>query len=199
MSETVIKKVLNVGGNTKAAPLPHQYAGYENILLDIDPSCSPDILCDARELQSLEAKQFDSVFCSHNLEHYFHHDVPKVLAGFLHILKDDGFALIIVPDIWGAMRVAIEKDMDFEDDMLYMSPAGPVTVRDMLYSKAELVESSGQHYWCHKTGFTAKTLVRHLQKAGFARIFGGARNFHVNALAFKNEPGQELKTLWGLT
>jgi hypothetical protein len=36
---------LNVGGNSEAIPLPARYAGFEHLLLDIDPKGSPDILC----------------------------------------------------------------------------------------------------------------------------------------------------------
>jgi len=91
-----LKKVLNVGGNSKAIKLLSQYAKFEHFLLDIDPKGSPDILCDARELTSLEAIHFDAVYCSHNLEHYYRHDIPRVLSGFLHVLKDGGFAHIRV-------------------------------------------------------------------------------------------------------
>jgi hypothetical protein len=42
------KRVLNVGGNSRQIPLPPQYAGFEHVLLDIDPTVSPDIPCDAR-------------------------------------------------------------------------------------------------------------------------------------------------------
>ncbi len=75
-----MKTVLNVGGNSKAIALPPQYAGFEHLLLDIDPSGSPDIVCDARELATLDAGQSDAVYCSHNLEHYYRHDVHLALA-----------------------------------------------------------------------------------------------------------------------
>ena len=64
-----MKKVLNVGGNNKAIALPPQYADFDHLLLDIDPKGAPDIVCDARQLTTLAASQFDAVYCSHNLEH----------------------------------------------------------------------------------------------------------------------------------
>lgn len=64
-----MKKVLNVGGNSKTIPLALQYAEFEHLLLDIDPKGAPDIVCDARQLTTLDASQFDAVYCSHNLEH----------------------------------------------------------------------------------------------------------------------------------
>jgi predicted SAM-dependent methyltransferase len=65
------------------------------------------------------------VYCSHNLEHYYRHEVPWVLEGFLHLLRDGGFAHIRVPDIGELMRVTVERKLDI-DDVLYHSPAGPI-------------------------------------------------------------------------
>ena len=120
-----MKRLLNVGGNSKAIPLPAQYAGFEHLLLDIDPKRSPDVLCDARELAALSAGQFDAIYCSHNLEHYYRHEVPRVLAGFLHVLKDGGIAHIRVPDIGAVMRASTERGLE-PGDVLYESDAGPI-------------------------------------------------------------------------
>jgi SAM-dependent methyltransferase len=106
------KKVLNVGGNSKAISIPKHFEGWTHDLLDIDPRGKPDIVCDARKLTTLAPDLYDAVYCSHNLEHYFAHDVPKVLRGFHHVLKPDGFAEIRVPDIALLMRTVVEKDLD---------------------------------------------------------------------------------------
>ncbi|MDD1610281.1 MAG: methyltransferase domain-containing protein [Methylococcaceae bacterium] len=127
-----MKKVLNVGGNSKLIPLPPEYEGWDHVLLDIDPKVYPDVLCDARELMGLAGAQYDSVYCSHNLEHYYHHDVKKVLAGFSHVLKADGFVFIRVPDMNLVMRTVVEKNLDIEDT-LYQCPSGPIIVRDVIY------------------------------------------------------------------
>jgi predicted SAM-dependent methyltransferase len=94
-----VKRVLNVGGNCKAIPLPEHFSGWEHILLDIDRKDDVDIVCDARRLVDLEGNKFDAVYCSHNLEHYYLYDAHKVLAGFHHVLKPNGFAHIRVPDV----------------------------------------------------------------------------------------------------
>jgi hypothetical protein len=52
-----MRRVLNVGGNTKDIPLPENYRGWENVLLDIDPRGKPDVLCDARSLFGLPAPE----------------------------------------------------------------------------------------------------------------------------------------------
>jgi ubiquinone/menaquinone biosynthesis C-methylase UbiE len=184
-----MKKVLNVGGNSKKIKLPPQYDGFEHLLLDIDPRGAPDIVCDARELGSLDAAQFDAVYCSHNLEHYFQHDVQKVLSGFLHVLKADGFVQIRVPDIQAVMRTAVEKDLDI-DDVLYVSSAGPIRVVDVLYGYAVEIQRSGQDFFAHKTGFSQKSLIAALQRAGFAKIYSGTGGLEVVAWAFKRAPDE---------
>lgn len=193
----MLKKVLNVGGNSKAIKLPPAYADYEHVLLDIDPKGSPDILCDARQLTTLEPGQFDAIYCSHNLEHYYRHDVPKVLSGFLHVLREGGFAHLRVPDLQAVMRVATEKNMDLED-ILYVSPAGPIMVLDVLYGYSVEIERSGEDFFAHKTGFTQKSLVRVLDAAGFAKIYCSLGPLEIRAIAFKGTPDPAALALFAL-
>ncbi|MFN0163851.1 MAG: class I SAM-dependent methyltransferase [Burkholderiales bacterium] len=192
-----MKKVLNVGGNSKAIALPPEYSGFEHLLLDIDPRGSPDIVCDARQLTTLGIGQFDAVYCSHNLEHYYRHDVRKVLGGFLHVLKDGGFADIRVPDIHAVMQATIEQGLDI-DDVLYQSPAGPILVLDVLYGYSVEIERSGQEFFAHKTGFTQKSLTNALQGAGFSKIFSLAGNLEIRAIAFKGEVDPATRMLFNL-
>lgn len=192
-----MKKVLNVGGNSKEISLPPQYEKFEHLLLDIDPKGSPDIVCDARKLTTLDAGQFDAVYCSHNLEHYYRHDVPAVLAGFRHVLKDGGFAHIRVPDIHEVMRIAIDRGLDIED-VLYQSPAGPIMVLDVLYGYSVELERSGKDFFAHKTGFTQKSLLKALHTAGFSRVYSGLGNLEVTAIAFKGEPQPGARELFNL-
>jgi hypothetical protein len=192
-----MKTVLNVGGNNKAIPLPRQYVDYRQLLLDIDPKGSPDFLCDARKLTTLDGGQFDAVYCSHNLEHYYQHEVTGVLAGFLHVLKDEGFAHIRVPDIHELMRITIEKGLDI-DGILYQSPEGPTRVLDVLYGYQIEIERSGNDFYAHKTGFTRQSLLKALKRAGFSKIFSAAQNLEVTALAFKTVPDEVTRTLFNL-
>lgn len=192
-----MKKVLNVGGNNKQIPLPTQYLGWQHLLLDIDPNGQPDVVCDARNLADLPGSTFDSVYCSHNLEHYYRHDVAKVLAGFVHIVKDDGFVCIRVPDLAAVMRAVVEKNLDI-DDALYESDAGSIKVSDVIYGYGVEIERSGNDYYAHKTGFTQKSLTAVLFAAGFRFVFSGVDNFEIVALAFLNEPTIEAKQLLNL-
>ena len=193
-----MRKVLNVGGNNKDIALPPQYQGWQQVLLDIDPRGKPDIACDARELSTLPAAEYDAVYCSHNLEHYYRHDAIEVLAGFLHVLKPEGFAHVRVPDIGELMRIVVQESLDI-DDFLYDSPAGPITVRDVIYGYGVEIEQSGNDFYAHKTGFTQKSLSQLLAQSGFAQVFIGCGNLEVVAFAFKNRPGEALLQLLQLS
>jgi hypothetical protein len=191
--------VLNVGGGSKQIPIPEHYAGWNHLLLDVDPAGGPDIVCDARKLTSLSASEFNAIYCSHNLEHYYQHDVHKVLRGFLHLLLPDGFAEIRVPDMRIVMERFVNGNMDIED-VLYNSAAGPITIRDVIYGWAEQIEKSGVDFYAHKTGFTSTSLKAVLRKAGFATVLVAERNeaFELCALAFKGTPTVAQRTLLGL-
>jgi SAM-dependent methyltransferase len=196
-TENGTKKVLNVGGNNKKIPLPHQYSDFEHVLLDIDPRGSPDIQCDARELHTIEANQFDAIYCSHNLEHYYRHDVPKVLSGFLHVLKEGGVAHIRVPDMQQLMRQSLERGLDI-DDVIYNSSSGPIMVLDVIYGYSVEIEKSGKDFYAHKTGFTQKSLLAALTRTGFSKIASTLKNLEIAALAFKGEPDRELYQLFNI-
>jgi len=189
-----MKRVLNVGGGNKSIPLPPAYRGWQHILLDIDPRGEPDLVCDARELTTLPAAQYDALYCSHNLEHYYRHDVPRVLAGFRHVLNEHGFAEIHVPDLADLMQTVVRRGLDI-DDFLYQSPAGPITVRDVLYGYGVEIERSGNDFFAHKTGFTQKSLTAMLLRSGFGIVYSGTGNLDIAAFAFKSPPIEEIRLL----
>ena len=191
------QKVLNVGGNSKTTRMPAHFDGWQQLYLDIDPRWKPDVLCDARLLSSQPAQQFDAIFCSHNLEHYYAHDGLKVLDGFLHVLIDTGFAEVVVPDIRATMTAMLENSLDIEDP-LYQSPAGPISAHDVIYGYGPEIEKSGQDFMAHKTGFTQKSLLATLTRAGFPFVFSQLRTFEVRALAFKVAPTPAQQAMFGL-
>lgn len=148
-------------------------------------------------MTSLGAASFDAVYCSHNLEHYFGHEVASVLAGFLHVLKDGGFAHIRVPDMQEVMRQAHERGLDIED-VLYQSGIGPIRVLDVIYGYGPQIEASGQDFFAHKTGFSRKSLHAALLRAGFSVVYSGNANLEVGAVAFKGTPSEGDLALFGL-
>ncbi len=124
-------RVLNVGGGSKSIPIPAHYAGWNHLLLDIDPRGNPDVVCDARELDLLEPNQFDAIYCSHNLEHYYKHDGADSSEGYSCMsLKPDGFRRIACAGHEGrdagVRRNGIMTVIDGHG--LSVSPAGPIAV-----------------------------------------------------------------------
>lgn len=192
-----MKRVLNVGGGSKAIPLPLIYDGWEQLLLDIDPAGLPDIVCDARELSRLPGGEYDAVYCCHNLEHYYRHEVPRVLAGFQHVLRDNGLVHIIVPDILEVIHQTLERKLDLED-VLYTAPVGPIKVLDVLYGYSVEIEGSGQDYYAHKTGFSEKSLLRVVHAAGFKCVYSATQNLNILVVGFKMEPDDEQKAIFAL-
>lgn len=192
-------RVLNVGGGSKQIAIPPHYQGWRHLLLDIAPGPDVDVVQDARDLTRLSAAQFDAVYCSHNLEHYFRHDALKVLQGFLHVLKPAGFAEIRVPDMHAVIHHMARTGMDL-DDVLYQSSAGPITAHDVWYGYGRQIETSGVDFYAHKCGFTTRSLTQVLERAGFAHTFlaESPEQFEIRALAFKQAPDASQKALLGL-
>jgi len=189
------RRVLNVGGGSKGVELPPHFARWAQLLLDIDPRVGADLVCDARALRdSAEAQAFDAVYCSHNLEHYYRHDVDKVLQGFLHVLKADGFAEIRVPDIGELIKLLAKNGLDIEQD-IYSSNVGAITAHDMIYGYAPEIEASGQDFYAHKTGFSRDSLLRALHTNGFGEIYFAPplALLELHAFAFKTGAGAALR------
>lgn len=160
--------VLNVGGGGRH--LPEYLAQYEQKLLDIDSSCSPDYCCDTMEVKRLYPGlngEFDYVYCSHNLEHYYWHDVPKVLDIFKWFLKDNGTVEIRVPNIKNLMQSM--NSLDIQDVWYRLGDGTPVTFHDVIYGWNKAM-SSGNLFYAHKCGFTPISLFSALEGAGFTNI-----------------------------
>lgn len=188
--------VLNVGGGSKGIRIPAHYNGWRHLLLDIDPGGGVDLVCDARELLSQPSSLFDAVYCSHNLEHYYRHDAVRVLRGFLHVLKPNGFAEIRVPDIRLVMQAMLEQALDI-DDVLYQSGVGPILVRDVIYGWHVEIERTGRDFFAHKTGFTARSLTAILEHAGFVQVVSvpAIGVYEARAFAFKQAPTETQRAL----
>jgi SAM-dependent methyltransferase len=143
--------VLHAGCGT--APLPEWLPGQET-RLDIDPAVSPDIVAPLTDMG--DAGPFDIAYCSHALEHLAPHEIDRALREFHRVLVQDGFLIAVVPDLEGIAPT---------DEVVYESPAGPITGLDMYYGKASMV--AGNPFMAHKYGFVRATLEQSLQRAGF--------------------------------
>ncbi|MBW4495247.1 MAG: tetratricopeptide repeat protein [Oscillatoria princeps RMCB-10] len=178
------KTVLHVGCGPYRRDSLHKTFRTEEWLevrLDIDPSVKPDIIGTITDMSGVASEFADALYSSHNIEHVFNHEVPVALAEFYRVLKPGGFALITLPDIQKVAEYVAEGNLE---DTLYVSPAGPIAAIDILYGLGEAI-ARGNHYMAHRTGFTAQSLAKKMQEAGFRDIEVRRENLDLWATGYK--------------
>lgn len=160
---------------------------WQEVRLDIDPRVKPDIVGSMTDMRMVPSNSVDAVWSSHNIEHLLPHHVPVALREFFRVLKPAGFALILVPDLQQAAEMVAEGKLD---EIAYQSPGGPIAPHDMIFGwRNETV--TGNEFYCHRTGYTAKTLYWHLVRAGFAEVLVQRDGrFGLWATAYKQRPEQ---------
>ena len=186
-----IKRLLNAGsgpGPARRIARLVSEQGWEEVRFDIDPEVKPDVEGSILDLgASFEPQTFDAVWSSHVLEHLYAHQVFPTLRQLHRVLKADGFALIMTPDLESVAHFIVEHGIAA---IAYNSPAGPIRPLDMLYGHSRAIED-GHHYMAHRTGFTAERLGNLLLMAGFATVSVRTEDFEVCALALMPEANSE--------
>jgi predicted SAM-dependent methyltransferase len=153
---------------------------WDEVRLDIDPEVKPDIVGSITELDlSFGPQSFDAVWSSHVLEHLYAHEVYPALRQFFRVLKPDGLALVMSPDLEAVARYIVNHGIA---SVAYDSPAGPIRPLDMLYGHTRAIEE-GHFHMAHRTGFTAERLGNLLLSAGFSTVSTRTENFEICALA----------------
>lgn len=164
------KRLLHVGcGRKRLADLPAFFAaGWRETRLDVDPGAKPDILASITRLDGVADGAVDAIWSSHNLEHVFAHEARLAAREMRRVLAPGGFAIVTCPDLTLALRIGAERGLDAR---IYDSPAGPITVRDMLFGHQASI-AAGAGFMAHRNGFDLVSLNALLSGAGFARVFG---------------------------
>jgi predicted SAM-dependent methyltransferase len=182
-----IKRLLNAGsgpGSARRIARMVDQQGWEEVRFDIDPDVSPDVVGSILDLgSSFEPQSIDVVWSSHVLEHLYAHEVFPTLCQFHRVLKLDGFALIMSPDLEAVAHFIVEHGIAA---IAYNSPSGPIRPLDMLYGHSRAIEE-GHVHMAHRTGFTAERLGNLLLMAGFPTVSAMTENFEVCALALMPE------------
>jgi SAM-dependent methyltransferase len=179
----------NLGCGPKGqARLPAYFDEWRELRIDIDPGVAPDILADITDLSAIETGSVDAVYSAHCLEHLYLHQVGGAIAEVHRILAEDGFLCLVVPDL---QAVAEYIATDRLHEVVYESPAGPVTAHDMIYGFGPYL-ARGADGMAHRCGFTPTLLLRHLQVAPFAEIVLKRRaNQELAAVACKRAPAND--------
>ncbi|MCP3476606.1 class I SAM-dependent methyltransferase [Bradyrhizobium sp. CCGUVB1N3] len=186
-----MKRLLNAGSGSgtaqRIAPMMLEH-GWEETRFDIDPNVEPDVIGSILELSgAFKPQSFNAVWTSHVLEHLYAHEVYPALRQFHQVLKLDGFALIMSPDLQSVAQFIVDHGIDA---IAYHSPAGPISPLDMLYGHSRAIEK-GRVHMAHRTGFTAERLGNLLLMAGFPTVSIISRNFEICALALMPETDGE--------
>src|SRR4051794_10632630 len=113
--ELATKRILNVGaGSTSAKRIQPLLTsqGWEEVRLDVDENVNPDIIGSVTELDQLfPPASFDAIWSSHVMEHLYAHEVHPTFLQFRRVLKPDGFALIMCPDLEAVAELLLEKGL----------------------------------------------------------------------------------------
>jgi hypothetical protein len=163
------KRVLHVGcGSNRPGKLHPSFNadGWQEIRLDIDAEVQPDIVACITDMRQVAEASVEAIWSSHNLEHLYAHEVPLALKEFWRVLKPDGFVLITLPDLQAAAEYVARGQLE---EVIYVSPAGPVSALDMCYGFRPAL-ATGNRFMAHKTGFTAATLRQKLVDRGFVDV-----------------------------
>lgn len=163
-------RVLHVGCGSNSATRLHGVfdpAHWDEIRLDIDDSTKPDIAGSIVDMRSFaEDESCDAIYASHVVEHLLQHEIDAGLGEFRRVLTSTGFALIRTPDIEAVAQFIVDGRID---EVIYTSPAGPITPLDMLYGHGGSI-ARGSTAMRHGTAFTQDLMARRLLKAGFAEL-----------------------------
>ena len=161
------KTVLHVGCGRQSKPT--WLDGFDEVRLDIDLGVQPHIVASITDLGDIGP--FDAVYASHCLEHVSPHEVPLALEGFCRVLRKSGLAIVIVPDL---------TDIRPTEDVVYVSPAGPICGLDMFYGKSSLIPDAP--HMAHRCGFVTETLEGAMRAAGFSDVTVTRADFNLIAM-----------------
>jgi SAM-dependent methyltransferase len=159
------KLLINVGcGPVRLVTRTTLFQNWRQLRVDIEKSVQPDIVADLTDLSPIDDGTADALWSSHCLEHLYQNQVSGALDEFYRVLDDDGFAVILVPDL---QSVADRIVSDRFHETIYTSSMGPVNAHDMFYGFGPAI-AEGQFSMAHRCGFTPSILVNVLKSTRFA-------------------------------
>lgn len=186
-------KFLHVGcGSKRKDKTTPVFSGneWEEVTLDIDPKCTPDIIGSMTDLSMIEDNSYDAVYSSHNIEHLYIHETMIAVKEFKRILKDDGYVMLVCPDLISTCKALI-KDGPYKP-LYYLDKDSWVSPIDILYGWRSALARE-QFYMAHNSGFTEGSLRQLFFEAGFKKVISTTRErfFDINLMAFKDDINSE--------
>lgn len=163
------RTVLHVGCGSYAPEKLHpifRAQHWKEVRVDVDARVAPDIVASVTDLSCVASGSVHAVWSSHNIEHLHGFEVPVAFGELRRVLREDGFLVLTTPDL---EQVAAEVARGRLEEVLYTSPAGPITALDVLFGHQVSI-AAGNGFMAHKTGFSSARLARMLSEAGFQQV-----------------------------
>lgn len=179
-----MKTLLNLGaGEVSLEAQTNFFRGWKEIRVDI-AELNPDVVDDIRELNHIPSNFADAVWACHVVEHIHWHDQKRMFKNIMRVLKDDGIAVIRVPDI-ASIADKIKDGFDVE---LYRIGERVFTPMDIVYGHRDYFgDNETLNYAnCHKIGFTEKSLLAMLGEFEI-KGFTQCRNYEIMAVLYKDK------------
>lgn len=179
-----MKIVLNLGaGKTALEAQTLFFQGWREIRVDIK-ELNPEVVDDIRELRNIPSNFADAIWACHVVEHVHWHDQKKMFTNMIRVLKDDGIAVIRVPDI-GSIADRIKNGFNSE---LYRIGERVFTPMDIVYGHRDYFDGSDavNYASCHKVGFTEQSLTEMLKEFGI-KGFTACKNYEIMAVLYKDK------------
>ena len=181
-----MKTLLNVGAGQRESSATILSAfrtqDWKEVRLDIDSSIEPDILASMLDMSVVADESVDAIYVSHSIECLYPNELAVAFKEFLRILKPQGFAVFVCPDLQAAAQMISEDKIL---DAAYSAPIGAVTPFDMIYSH-RLLTDRNKPYMARHCGFTLNMLLATLKENGFPSFAGIRSNFNLWVIAMKN-------------
>jgi SAM-dependent methyltransferase len=179
------KLLVNLGSGPRGnSSLPPRLAGWQELRVDADSRVEPDLVADITDLSSIADGSVDAAWASHCLEHLYLHQTAQAVREIHRILREDGVFCLVVPDLQAIAHFIAEDRLH---EVIYQSPAGPVTAHDMLFGFGAHL-AAGRPMMGHRCGFTPTLL----HQAPFAEVVLRRRSNHELAgIACKQPTGGE--------
>jgi len=164
--------VINLGsGPLETSRLPGMFKDWRQIRVDADIAAHPDIVSDIVDLSKIESGTVSAVWSAHCFEHLYSHQITPTLVEIYRVLNDDGFLCIIVPDLQAIAQFLVSDRLH---EVIYQSPAGPVTAHDVLFGFGPAI-ALGHTMMAHRCGFAPTLLLNRIREVPFAEIVARRR------------------------
>jgi hypothetical protein len=138
-------------------------------------------ICSESLLEIFKQDTVDYILANDIIEHFFHWEAMQVLQAFYTILKPSGKCEIRVPDteyIIKSWRIPLALKMN----LLY----GGQDVPQGDNKEMNISREKNPQYFCHKFGWTRKTMEKELAGIGFSNII--TQRAGINFIAFAKKP-----------